>query len=87
MGFEVGLDFPLFFGTQLARAKTAKLGVELAQTRMELEERRVDAELRTAENVVETAQRTYDYYQTEGLPAAQEELVLGGTARSLYHID
>ena len=72
MGFEVGVAFPLFYGSQKARKSAAKLNVDIARTRRELAERKSGSELLIAENAVKSARRSYDYYQTEGFPAAKE---------------
>ena len=72
MGFEVGVAFPLFYGSQKARKSAAKLNVDIARTRRELAERKSSSELLIAENAVKSARRSYDYYQTEGFPAAKE---------------
>ena len=72
MGFEVGVAFPLFYGSQKARKSAAKLDVDIARTRREQAERKSGSELLIAENAVESARRSYDYYQTEGFPAAKE---------------
>ena len=72
MGFEVGVAFPLFYGPQKARKSAAKLNVDIARTRRELAERKSGSELLIAENAVKSARRSYDYYQTEGFPAAKE---------------
>ncbi len=72
MGFEVGLAFPLFYGTQKAKKAAAKMDVDIARTRKEQAERKAGSELLMAENAVVTARQTYDYYQTEGVPAAHE---------------
>ena len=72
MGFEVGVAFPLFYGSQKARKSAAKLNVDIARTRRELAERKSGSELLIAENAVKSARCSYDYYQTEGFPAAKE---------------
>ena len=72
MGFEVGVAFPLFNGSQKARKSAAKLDVDIARTRREQAERKSGSELLIAMNAVESARQTYDYYQTEGFPAAKE---------------
>ena len=72
MGFEVGVAFPLFYGSQKARKSAAKLNVDIARTRRELAERKSSSELLIAENAVKSARRSYNYYQTEGFPAAKE---------------
>ena len=72
MGFEVGIGIPLFYGSQKARKSAAKLDVDIARTRREQAERKSGSELLIAENAVESARRSYDYYQTEGFPAAKE---------------
>ena len=72
MGFEVGVAFPLFYGSQKARKSAARLNVDIARTRRELAERKSSSELLIAENAVKSARRSYDYYQTEGFPAAKE---------------
>ena len=72
MGFEVGVALPLFYGSQRAKRAAAKLDVDIARTHKEQAERKADTELLMAENAVETAKRSYDYYQTEGSPAARE---------------
>ena len=72
MGFEVGVAFPLFYGSQKARKSAARLNVDIARTRREQAERKSGSELLIAENAVKSARRSYDYYQTEGFPAAKE---------------
>ncbi len=72
MGFEVGVAFPLFYGSQKARKSAARLNVDIASTRREQAERKNGSELLIAENAVESARCSYDYYQTEGFPAAKE---------------
>lgn len=72
MGFEVGVAFPLFNGSLKARKSAAKLEVDIARTRREQAERKSGSELLIASNAVESARQTYDYYQTEGFPAAKE---------------
>ena len=72
MGFEVGVAFPLFYGFQKARKSAAKLDVDIARTRREQAERKSGSELLIARNAVESARRTYDYYQSDGIPAAKE---------------
>ncbi len=72
MGFEVGVTFPLFYGSQKARQSAAKLDVEIARTKRELAERKSGSELLIAKNAVESARLSYDYYQSEGFPAARE---------------
>ena len=72
MGFEVGVAFPLFNGSLKARKSAAKLEVDISRTRREQAERKSGSELLIAMNAVESARQTYDYYQTEGFPAAKE---------------
>ena len=72
MGFEVGLSFPLFYGSQRAKRDAAKIDVDIAQNRREQAARQADAELLIARQAVATARRTYDYYREEGLAAARE---------------
>ena len=72
MGFEVGVAFPLFYGSQKARKSAAKLSVDIARTRREQAERKSGSDLLIAKNAVESALRTYNYYQSEGFPAAKE---------------
>ena len=72
MGFEVGVAFPLFYGSQKARKSAAKLDVDIARTRKEQAERKSGSELLIAKNALESARRSYDYYQSDGFPAAKE---------------
>ena len=72
MGFEVGMAFPVFFGSQKAKMNAARLDFDAAQAKHEQTQRKVGTELIIAENAVATARSTYDYYQNEGLHAAQE---------------
>ena len=72
MGFEVGVAFPLFYGSQRAKTAAAKMDVDIARTRQEQARRKADSERLVAENAVETARRSYDYYQAEGFPVARE---------------
>ena len=72
MGFEVGVAFPLFYGSQKARKSAAKLDVDIARTRREQAERKSGSELLIAKNALESARRSYDYYQSDGFPAAKE---------------
>ena len=72
MGFEVGVAFPLFYGTQKAKKSAARLDVDLARAGKELAEQTSGTELLVAENAVGTARSSYDYYQEEGLPSASE---------------
>ncbi len=72
MGFEVGLSFPLFYGSQRAKRDAAKMDVDIAQNRREQAEHLTDAELLIAGQSVATARHTYEYYQEEGLAAARE---------------
>ena len=72
MGFEVGVAFPLFYGSQKAKKAVAKLDVDIAKAKKEQAERQSGSELLRAQNAVETARQSYDYYQSEGIPAAHE---------------
>ena len=72
MGFEVGLSFPLFYGSQRAKRDAAKIDVDIAQSRREQLERQAGAELMIAAQAVATARRTYDYYREDGFPVARE---------------
>ena len=72
MGFEVGVAFPLFYGAHKAQKKAARIDVDIARTRKEAAERQAGTELLTAENAVGSARHNYNYYLTEGLPAAHE---------------
>ena len=72
MGFEVGLAFPLFYGSQKVRKSVAKLDVDIARTRREQAELKNGSDLLIAKNALESARRSYDYYQTDGFPAAKE---------------
>ena len=72
MGFEVGVAFPLFYGSQKARKAAAKLDVDIARSKKEQVERETETALLIARNAVETARKNYDYYQSEGLPSARE---------------
>ena len=72
MGFEVGVAFPLFYGSQKARKSAAELDVAIARTLREQAEQKSGSELLIAKHAVESARRSYDYYQTNGFPAAKE---------------
>ena len=72
MGFEAGVAFPLFYGSQRAKKNAAKKDVDIARQRMQQAESKTKAELLMAENAVETARQSYDCYLAEGLPAAAE---------------
>ena len=72
MGFEVGVAIPLFYGSQKAKRAAARLDTDIARARQQQAERQTSSELLRAGNAVETARQSYDYYLTEGLPAATE---------------
>ena len=72
MGFEVGVAFPLCYGSQKARKSAAKLDVDIARTIKEQAELKSGAELLIAKHALESTRRLYDYYQTDGIPAAKE---------------
>ncbi len=72
MGFEVGVAFPLFYGSQKAKRAAAQMDVDIARTKKEQAERQTGTELLIAQNAVETARKSYEYYQADGLPSAQE---------------
>ena len=72
MGFEVGLSFPLFYGSSRAKRDAARLDVEMAQYRMEQASQQAAAEMQMAERMVITARQAYNYYQDEGLGIASE---------------
>ncbi|MDR1373325.1 MAG: TolC family protein [Dysgonamonadaceae bacterium] len=72
MGFEVGVDIPLFFGEQMAKAKAARREVEILKTQQEDALLSLAHEYQMALNEYEKAKKALDYYLTQGNAIAEE---------------
>lgn len=72
MGFEIGVNIPLFFGAQRAKVKAAKNDVALAETRMQEQLQQLNNEYRTAYEQYVKAQTSLNYYRTQAVAQAGE---------------
>lgn len=72
MGFEIGVNIPLFFGAQRARVKVAKNDVELAETRMQEQLQQLNNQYRTAYEQYVKTQTSLNYYRTQAVAQAGE---------------
>ena len=72
MGFEFGVSFPLFFGSQKAKTAVARYDVELADSRLAIETARASAAYQTAHAELIAAYSSYNKWQSLSLPHARE---------------
>jgi len=72
MGFEVGVAFPLFFGSQKAKTAVAKYDVDIASARLEEEKQKADTEYKIGRNTMLTAYSNYQKQISTALPNAKE---------------
>jgi cobalt-zinc-cadmium resistance protein CzcA len=72
MGFEVGINLPLFFGEQRAKAKAAKKEVEIIRMQQETDLLSIQKEYETALNEYEKAKANLEYYLQTGNRQAEE---------------
>lgn len=72
MGFEFGVAFPLFFGSQKAKTAVAKYDVELVNNRLAEESSKAGAAYQAAQASLATAYNSYNQWQHVSLPHARE---------------
>lgn len=72
MGFEVGLSIPLFYGSQRAKLRAAKTGLELARVEQQQSVNELNRDYRAAVNDYRKAEQTLRYYDGEGRQQAEE---------------
>ncbi len=72
MGFEFGVAFPLFFGSQKARTAVARFDVEVANARLEEEANRAEVGYRAAYAKMVNAFNSCQQWMNHSVPNAQE---------------
>lgn len=72
MGFEFGVSFPLFFGSQRAKTAVAKYDVSIANARLEEESRKASADYLVAHNTLTNAYSNYQQWNANSLKNAKE---------------
>lgn len=72
MGFEVGVGFPLFFGSTKAKVRAAQKDRELTALLARQTMARQEGEYLAQREKLLSAQRRIDYYRNEGLSEARE---------------
>lgn len=72
IGFEVGVSVPLFFGSQRAKVRAAGQAVEAEELQKAVDRNRQAVAYRTLNDECAAALRAVDYYQTIGMPEAEE---------------
>jgi cobalt-zinc-cadmium resistance protein CzcA len=72
MGFELGLNLPLFFGEQRAKTKAAKREVEMIKTQQKDALMSLNKEYQIVMNEYLKTKNALDYYRTEGKDQARE---------------
>lgn len=87
MGFEVGVNVPLFFGAKRARLRAAKVEVEALQEQARELELSLDRQYRTALGNHRLALETTRQYRTEGLPQADTLVRISTAAYEKGEID
>ena len=86
VGFEVGVGVPLFFGSQRAKTRAASQAVKAEELRMANDRNRQASELQTLNDDYAAARRAVDYYQSTGLPEAEEMMRLSLVSYELGEI-
>lgn len=72
MGFEVGVNIPLSFGSNRAKTRAARKEVEIAGMERESALKTLETQYQTAVNDFVKAKETLRYYEEEGLSEAAE---------------
>ncbi|NDV96150.1 TolC family protein [Dysgonomonas sp. 521] len=72
MGFEVGVNIPLFFGEQRAKTKAAKREVEIARVQQEEVVQAMQKQYQTYINDFYKAKNSLDYYTSQGIAQADD---------------
>ena len=72
MGFELGVAFPLFFGSQKAKTAVAKYDVEVASTRLAEQTIQANTDYQVARDAFSQALRNYQQWICQSVPNAQE---------------
>jgi cobalt-zinc-cadmium resistance protein CzcA len=70
--YQFGLSLPLFNGSTKAKIKTAELDVEIAQLEQSRQTALLNAQLSKLISKYQQAQKSYQYFQNEGLPISNE---------------
>lgn len=72
MGFELGVAFPLFFGSQKAKTAVAKYDVQVANSRQAIAKAQTDARFQAAHAALVAAYNSHQQWQASALPHAQQ---------------
>lgn len=79
--WQVGISIPLWFGPQKGEIQAARIQGAIAEKRLTEESLRLQSEYRQLLQQLQKTARTLDYYQSQGLALAEEQLI---AARQSY---
>lgn len=80
-GFQIGMDFPLFFGAEKSRLQSAKLGTEIAESKYEEQQLEFRSQIETARLRYLTSVSTVEFYRNSALKNADQ---LSGSSKKSY---
>ena len=80
-GFQVGVDFPLFFGAEKSRLESTRLGTEVARTEYAEQQLKFQMEIEAAQLQYRSSLVALDFFRNSALPNADQ---LSSTAKKSY---
>lgn len=71
--YQVGVKIPLMFWSKLGETQSAKINQEIAKQDLDEAERKLNAEFRSVQEQYQKWLSSWQYYQQEALPLAEEQ--------------